>query len=68
MTFLGSIPYASSSFAYTLGPIWLNNFQCQGNESSLFSGCSHGSISVITSWCDHSDDVGVHCVGKHIIY
>ena len=65
--FSGSIPYALSSFAYTLdlGPIWLDNVQCQGKES-LFSSCSHSNISVITSQCDHSDDVGVHCAGRRI--
>ena len=60
--FTGSIPYASVSYA--LGPIWLDNFQCQGNESS-FSNCSRSSDSVITSECDHSDDVSVHCVGEY---
>ena len=37
---------------------WLDNVQCQGHESSL-SSCSRNNIGVITSECDHYDDVGV---------
>ena len=44
-------------------PIWLDNVNCNGNESSLFN-CAHGTVGEISTFCDHSDDVGVRCWGE----
>ena len=50
---LGFLPSASSSV-----PIWLDNVNCNGFESSLIE-CQHNGIG--SHNCDHHKDAGVMC-------
>ena len=59
---LGSIPVA---FGGGSGPIWLDNVQCRGNESSVIN-CFHRGLGVTASYCTHSYDAGVQCIGQLI--
>ncbi|KAK3520148.1 hypothetical protein QTP70_016255 [Hemibagrus guttatus] len=52
--------HQNAHFGQGSGPIWLNNVQCSGNESSI-TQCSH---SVFASHnCIHGEDAGVTCSG-----
>lgn len=43
------------------GSIFLDNLHCSGNEASLFS-CPHNGVG--NHNCQHSEDSGIHCIGK----
>ena len=55
------ISYRRAFFAQGSGPIWLDNVDCIGNESTLAS-CGHLGVNIIRS-CGHWEDVGVRCYG-----
>ena len=44
-----------------IGPIWLDNVNCRGNETRL-SECPH--LGVGQHNCIHSEDAGVICAGN----
>ena len=62
MAYLGSIPLRYAPFGRGTGPVWLDNVQCHSNESLLVN-CGHRGLGVISSYCGHSYDAGVQCVG-----
>ena len=45
------------------GPIWLDDMQCLGEESSI-AACSHSAWG--TNNCRHLEDVGVHCFSEWV--
>ena len=49
---------AADQFGPGLGPIFIANVGCTGNESSLFE-CPANTSGIHT--CTHSEDAGVQC-------
>ncbi|XP_074153339.1 scavenger receptor cysteine-rich type 1 protein M130-like isoform X2 [Sminthopsis crassicaudata] len=49
-----------AAFGQGIGPVWLSNVRCQGNESSLWD-CPAGSWGQAA--CGHKEDASVHCSG-----
>lgn len=57
--------YTGSNFGVGKGPIWMSNFQCLGNESSL-AKCNHTNNDVQKPW-GHYRDASVECFGEFIV-
>lgn len=54
--------HGDAHFGEGFGPIWLDEFDCAGDESSIIE-CTHDGFA--THDCGHSEDAGVICEGKH---
>ena len=59
--YTGAMPRISGHFGAGSGPIFFEDVECTGNETSLLN-CTYEPAT----GCDHNDDVGVHC-GKSLI-
>ena len=50
-----------AGFGQGSGPIWLDNVECIGTESTIAS-CGHLGLN-ISRYCSHGEDTGVVCFG-----
>ena len=52
-----------TSFGGGSGPIWLDDLDCNGNESSILN-CSHKAFGVNN--CGHDEDVAIQCMSGQV--
>ena len=62
----GTIVHTSDVFGEGVGPIFLSSLACDGSETSLLD--CHAFAEIGIHKCSHSHDIGVTCVGKHLLY
>ena len=53
-------PASTQSYGPGVGPIWLDNVGCTGDEGKI-GDCSHNGWGIHN--CVHSEDAGVNCRG-----
>ena len=55
-------PNNKADYGQGNGTVWLNNVQCAGNESSIFS-CNHDGLKMHS--CANGNKANVSCDGTH---
>ena len=58
-----AIAYSSAHLGAGVGPIYLDNVDCEGSESNL-TNCSYSSF--FSCYNGHLEDAGVRCQGRHL--
>ena len=61
----GAIPHLNAYFGRATGALLVDNVRCRGTEENLLD-CSRNAVGVVSTYCDHSDDVGVQCPRKSV--
>lgn len=56
--------YTGSSYGVGKGPVWMSDFECNGNEDSL-AKCNHSNTEVQKRWA-HYMDASVECFGLRL--
>lgn len=51
--------FVNAHFGPDVGPIWLGNVRCSGNETDIAECESNMGWGII--YCSHGEDAGVHC-------
>ena len=60
----GAVAFPNAKYGQGVGTVYLDHVDCSGNENNL-TQCINDGIGV--AQCEHKDDAGVRCIGKHSI-
>ena len=55
--------YSSYLFGQGSGPVWLEDLECTGSESTIAS-CGHLGLNVTRNCRNYHEDVGIRCYGS----
>ena len=64
---IGARAYSNAFFGAGIGPIYLDDFLCRGNEDRLID-CPNGGLNTIDFCNGHADDAGVRCAESKNLY
>ena len=62
----GAMALSEAQFGSTMAPIFLDQLDCSGSETSLLECRYYTPLGLST--CQHSEDAGVRCIGKHLLH
>jgi len=57
---------SEAQFGSAMAPIFLDQLDCSGSETSLLECRYYTPLGLST--CQHSEDAGVRCIGKHLLH
>ena len=63
----GARAYTNAFFGPGIGPIYLDDFLCRGNEDRLID-CPNGGLNTIDFCNGHADDAGLRCAESKNLY
>ena len=59
---LGTLAFRGASFGQGVGPIFLDQLACRGDEQHVLDCNSFLGVQM----CDHTQDAGIRCIGTFI--
>ena len=60
---LGALALTKAQYGEGYGPVYLDELNCNGTESSIMQ-CGHSGVA--NANCHHAEDASVICKGKHM--
>ena len=61
-SYLGTLAFRGASFGQGVGPIFLDQLACRGDEQRVLDCNSFLGVHM----CDHTQDAGIRCIGIYL--